>query len=114
MLSHDGAKISGTVILLIVLVLLVVMFSSLSHCQETQCHDDEVKVTDTKGGYKCIPKVTTMEWPAKGCVKDFKPTENTKLIVPLDWVGNPDFTRAKLENFEFTMICPVVKQGGTR
>jgi hypothetical protein len=119
MLSRNGCKnvckIIVTVILGLVLAMIVLLAASLSHAQDdTVCHDDEAKVNDARGGYKCVPKVISMEWPAKDCIKDFKPNENTKLIVPLDYQGNPDFTKARLENFEFKMVCPVVKQGGTR
>jgi hypothetical protein len=79
---------------------------------EVKCNEDENKVADPRGGFKCIKivKAKTLEYNAKDCIKNFKPLDSTKLIIPLDYKGDPDFSNAHLEGFEFKLVCPVVKQ----
>lgn len=123
MLSHNDTKHTVVVAiftLTILLILLFIVINATSYAQEpqcttiyfpdTHCNEDESKVSDPRGGFKCVKKIISMEWPAKQCIKDFKPSDNTKIIVPLDSEGNPVYSLARLENFDFKMVCPVVKQ----
>lgn len=75
------------------------------------CHEDENKVTGNDGGYRCVAKKKLVTWNAKECVKDLKANDRTTLVVPLDYWGNPDFSKARLENFEFKFTCPLPTKG---
>jgi hypothetical protein len=79
---------------------------------EKPCHDDEKQVTDGRGGYKCVPKPEEEEfvvWPALDCVRDFKVTDKTELVAPVGWNRKPDLSKARLEGFEFRLVCGTAK-----
>lgn len=80
----------------------------LSANQDDPCHSDEVRTTDSYGSH-CAHKLEFVEWNANDCVRDFKPTDRTKLIAPFGWDGKPDLSRARLENFDFKLagVCGV-------
>jgi hypothetical protein len=80
--------------------------------QPMSCADDERKVTDPRGGFKCIKRTKKMivEYNAADCLKEFKANSETKLVVPLDEDGNPNFDKAHLEGFTFKFVCPVPKK----
>ena len=85
---------------------------AVSAQDEKPCHDDEQQVTDGRGGYKCVPKPPDEElvvWPALDCVRDFKVTEKTELVAPLGWNHKPDLSKARLEGFEFRLVCGIAK-----
>ena len=107
----------------LVFVLLMALQASFVHYEEylpvnsqdeapvVQCHDDEDKVSDSRGGMKCIPKKKFAQYNAKECIKDFKPKDETLLVIPLDDQGNMQMDKARLENFEFKFVCPVIRKG---
>lgn len=90
--------------------LLLAILAPVVGQDEKPCHDDEHQVTDSRGGYRCVPTEETMSWPATACVKDFKVSDQTTLVAPLfTETHKPDLNRARLENFEFKMVCGVPK-----
>jgi hypothetical protein len=50
-----------------------------------------------------------MEYSATDCVKDFKPGAQTTLVVPLFTDGSMNMGAARLEHFDFKLVCGVPK-----
>ena len=42
-------------------------------------------------------------------MREFKVNSNTKLVIPLDYYGEPSMNEARLEHFEFKLVCGVKK-----
>jgi hypothetical protein len=76
------------------------------------CHADEEQVTDGNGGSKCVRRATEEElvhWPAKDCIRDFNVSDKTELVAPMGWNHKPDLSKARLEGFEFRLVCGTAK-----
>jgi len=101
------------IILLLSVAAFAVSYRPLQNDEKAApCHDDEQQVTDSRGGYKCVPNDTkpkVMEYSATDCVKDFKPGAQTTLVVPLFTDGSMNMGAARLEHFDFKLVCGVPK-----
>ena len=107
---------SFLVFMMMMTVVSLVLFAVLSclrigvHAQDAKpCHEDEAQVTDSNGGYHCVARQQTEEWNAEDCVREFKVNSNTKLVIPLDYYGEPSMNEARLEHFDFKLVCGVKK-----
>ena len=85
---------------------MIVLALALVAQDDSPCHPDETILTDSRGRH-CAPKPEFAEWPAKDCLRDFRPNDRTKIVAPLSFDGTPDLSRARLEDFDFKMVCGV-------